>query len=222
MGNRNEELEVESQHTDGVGGAVRELELGDIALEHLVHVEAGELLEQVVIGVAQQAVKARVLQLGLAVLLDVAQQPLQEYPRFTLGGFTNLTSCACQQNRSPQAFSMLLSTFPGRQSLQRLHCPGRRLHTRAQACMQAGRAAALATAACVRMQGDRRLPAAHLEHGRHGGALDEGGQEGDDAHEEDAERAEALIRNLLVQQHKQRQRQAHRAAQPRPVTFTRM
>lgn len=43
---------------------------------------------------------------------------------------------------------------------------------------------------------------AHLQEGRHEGALNEGGQESNDAHEEKGERPIAAVRDLLVQQHK--------------------
>ncbi|MCJ1354276.1 MAG: hypothetical protein MMC33_004263 [Icmadophila ericetorum] len=54
-------------------------------------------------------------------------------------------------------------------------------------------------------------------HGPHGGALYERGQEGGDAHEEERERPVAAVRNLLVQQHEQRQREADRTPQPGPT-----
>ena len=54
------------------------VQLGHVASQHGVHVQAGQLLEQVVVRVAQQAIVARKLQLALAVLLDVAQQAAQE------------------------------------------------------------------------------------------------------------------------------------------------
>lgn len=57
----------------------------------------------------------------------------------------------------------------------------------------------------------------NLQEGRHEGALNERSQEGDDAHEEEGQRAVSAVGDLLVQQHKQRQRQPDRAPKPRPA-----
>ncbi|MGL1180930.1 hypothetical protein ACSTLG_00235, partial [Vibrio parahaemolyticus] len=47
--------------------------------------------------------------------------------------------------------------------------------------------------------------------------MDERGQKGYDAHEEKGQRPEARVRNLLVQQHEQRQRQADCSSQASPA-----
>ena len=54
---------------------------------------------------------------------------------------------------------------------------------------------------------------ARLQQPGHGGALDDEREQGLRAHEEHRQRAEALVADLAVQQHEERQRQPHRAAQ---------
>ena len=58
---------------------------------------------------------------------------------------------------------------------------------------------------------------ADLQEGRHKGALDKRGQEGDDAHEEEGQRAVSAVGDLLVQQHEEGQRQPDCSSEPRPA-----
>lgn len=58
---------------------------GPVALQHLVHIQGGQRLQLHVVGVSQQPVVARHLQLLFPVALHIAQQPPKEAPLHAAG-----------------------------------------------------------------------------------------------------------------------------------------